>query len=134
MSWRVYQSVFSSDVFATTTSLRIPSTSCAYHSGNVSLSPTTTSTPYGSTEFSRSRAKSAVSVNPRRGAVGMLPNSGTSASNRMGAPLSHDDSRGSSSMTLPSFSVTVPNREESDSHTYISPRLAHTPHAEKLQR
>ena len=37
---------------------RMPSTSCAYQSGKVSLSPTVTSMPYGSTELSRSRAKS----------------------------------------------------------------------------
>ena len=35
----------SKDVFATTTSRRTPSTSCAYQSGKVSLSPTVTSTP-----------------------------------------------------------------------------------------
>src|SRR5215212_7690760 len=85
ISWRVYQSVFKSDVFATTTSLRIPSTSWAYQSGNVSLSPTVTSTPYGSTEFRRSCAKSAVSVWPARDAVLQLVKSGMSAMARSGA-------------------------------------------------
>src|SRR5207237_10774509 len=87
MSCRVYQSVFNSDVFATTTSLRTPSTSCAYQSGKVSLSPTTTSTPYGSTEFSRSCAKSAASVNPRLGAELQLVKRGTNASARTHDPL-----------------------------------------------
>jgi len=81
----VYQSVLSSDVLATTTSLRMPSTSCAYHSGKVSLSPTVTSTPYGSTELSRSRAKSIVSVWPARDAVDQLVKSGIKATARTGA-------------------------------------------------
>jgi hypothetical protein len=44
----VYQLVFRYDVTITVTSLRNPSTSCAYQSGNVSLI-----TPYGSTLISR---------------------------------------------------------------------------------
>src|SRR5687767_9441521 len=96
MSCRVYQSVLSREVFATTTSLRTPSTSCAYHNGKVSLSPTTTSTPYGSTEFNKSRAKSAVSVCPRRDAVLQLVNSGTSASANTGDAFSQELLRGSS--------------------------------------
>src|SRR6188768_1957968 len=79
MSWRRYQSVLSSDVFATITSLRMPSTSCAYHNGNVSLSPTVTRMPYGSTLLSRSRAKSVVSVWLAREACCQLPNNGTKA-------------------------------------------------------
>ena len=58
----MYQSVLSSEVQSTSTSFRIPSTSCAYQSGKVSLSPAVTSTPYGSTESSMSCAKSRVSV------------------------------------------------------------------------
>ena len=56
MSCRTYQSVLSSDVQSTRTSLRTPSTSCAYQSGKVSLSPAVMSMPYGSTELSRSCA------------------------------------------------------------------------------
>src|SRR5690242_15431867 len=84
MSWRAYQSVFNSDVFATTTSRRMPSTSCAYHNGKVSLSPTVTSTPYGSTELRRSTATSRVDLCVERGAVDQLPTSGTKASNTSG--------------------------------------------------
>src|SRR5687768_10572227 len=134
MSWRVYQSVLSSDVFATTTSLRTPSTSCAYQSGKVSLSPTTTSTPYGSTEFNRSRAKSPVSVCPLRDAVLQFVKSGIAATSRIGAPFNHDRFVGSSTSCVPSFTSSVPNIEEMDSHRYTRPRPAHTPHAEKLQR
>src|SRR5689334_12906754 len=134
MICRTYQSVFSSDVFATTTSLRMPSTSCAYHSGKVSLSPTTTSTPYGSTELSRSFAKSAVSVNPRRGADDRFPKKGTSASTSTGEPYSHERGFGSSTTSLPSFSRSVPNSAETDSQMKSSPSPAHTPHAEKLHR
>ena len=62
---RGYQSVFSSDVTATVTSRRTPSTSCAYQSGKVSLSPSVTSMPYGSTELSRSCAHSRVASRRR---------------------------------------------------------------------
>ena len=75
----MYQSVFISEVFATMTSLRIPSTSCAYQSGNVSLSPTVTSMPYGSTESSISFAKSRVSVCCAREAACQFAKSGTNA-------------------------------------------------------
>src|SRR3954463_10790554 len=59
--WRGYQSVLGNDRQATITSFLIPWTSWAYHSGKVSLSPAVTRIPYGSTEFRRSTAKSAVS-------------------------------------------------------------------------
>src|SRR5687767_1365715 len=134
MSCLVYQSVLSSDVFATTTSRRTPSTSCAYHSGKVSLSPTTTSTPYGSTEFRRSRAKSAVSVCPRRDAVLQLVNNGISASASRGDALSHDDFRGSSTSSPPSLTRSLPNSDATDSQRNTRPSPAQTPHAEKLQR
>src|SRR2546422_7286857 len=41
-SCRRYQSVLASDRFTTVTSWRMCSTSCAYHSGKVSLSPAVT--------------------------------------------------------------------------------------------
>src|SRR4051812_7753621 len=88
MSWRAYQSVLSNDVFAITTSRRIPSTSCAYQSGNVSLSPTVTSTPYGSTEFRRSAATFRVVICPARGADEKLPTNGTAASSATGEAIS----------------------------------------------
>src|SRR5437773_12277953 len=53
-SWRIYQSVFARDRFTTVTSWRTCSTSCAYHKGNVSLSPAVTSTPYGSFDLLQS--------------------------------------------------------------------------------
>src|SRR5437870_9853861 len=134
ISCRVYQSVLSNDVFAITTSLRTPSTSCAYQSGKVSLSPTTTSTPYGSTEFRRSCAKSAASVNPRRGAELMFVNSGTNASASTHDPLIHELLLGSSTVSCPSRTVSVPNSDDTDSQMYRSPNPAHTPQAEKLQR
>src|ERR1044071_6928279 len=88
MICRPYQSVFSSDVFAITTSRRMPSTSCAYHSGKVSLSPTVTNTPYGSTELRRSAAPLGVVVCPLRGADERLPMRGTTASNATGDAIS----------------------------------------------
>src|SRR5678816_4797423 len=84
MIWRVYQSVLSSDVLATTTSRRTPSTSCAYQSGKVSLSPTVTSTPYGSTELRRSAATSRVAWCLPRDATDQLLINGTAASNNVG--------------------------------------------------
>src|SRR6476646_2722130 len=86
--WRVYQSVLSSDRQATITSFLIPSTSWAYHSGNVSLSPAVTRIPYGSTEFRRSTAKSAVSVCPAREADFQFANNGITASASTGAEIS----------------------------------------------
>src|SRR5258708_92085 len=55
-NWCKYQLVVASDNTRTLTSRRTPSTSCAYHSGNVSLSPAVTTSAYGSTERSTSRA------------------------------------------------------------------------------
>src|SRR5258705_8639030 len=109
----------------------MPSPSCAYQSGNVSLSPTTTRTPYGSTEFSRSFAKSAVSVKPRLGAELQLVKSGMSASASTGDPLSHERFVGSSTDSCPSFTFSVPNNDDTDSQMYRSPSPAHTPQAEK---
>src|SRR3954468_11553514 len=134
MICRTYQSVLRSDVFATTTSLRMPSTSCAYQSGNVSLSPTVTSTPYGPTELSRSAAKSRVSVWPLRGALDQLVKSGTSASASSGDATFQPRAVGMTTSVLPTRSFTVPTIAAIDSHTNESPSAAHTPHAEKLQR
>jgi len=46
-SWRMYQSVLSRLRFTTRTSLRKFSTSCMYHSGNVSLSPFVNTNEFG---------------------------------------------------------------------------------------
>src|ERR1051325_2725486 len=108
MIWRTYQSVLRSDVLATTTSRRTPSTSCAYHSGKVSLSPTVTSTPYGSTEFKRSAAKSAVSRWPARAADPQLANNGTIASASTGELIFHALFDGSVIVSRPSLTVSVP--------------------------
>src|SRR5688572_2111537 len=134
MIWRVYQSVLSSDVFATTTSRRTPSTSWAYQSGKVSLSPTVMSTPYGSTELSRSRAKSAVSVWPARDAVDQLVNSGMSASASTGDAMASERRVGRSTASLAIVTLSRPRSDATDSHTATSPSAAHTPHAEKLHR
>src|SRR3954447_7530911 len=134
INWRVYQSVFSNDVFAMTTSRRTPSTSCAYHSGNVSLSPTVTRTPYGSTEFSRSAATLRVVRWCARDAELQLVNRGTIASSKAGDAFCHDRPVGSTMISRPSFRSRVPNAAASVSHTYARPIAAHTPHAEKLQR
>src|SRR6476620_10977822 len=134
MSWRVYQSVLRSDVLATTTSRRTPSTSCAYHSGNVSLSPTVTSTPYGSTELSRSRAKSAVSVWPARDAVDQLVKSGINARARIGDAIAMERCVGRSVVSRPTAMRSLQVSEATESHAATSPSAAHTPHAEKLQR
>src|SRR5262245_19780989 len=134
MSWRVYQSVLRSDVFATMTSRRIPSTSCAYQRGKVSLSPTVTSTPYGSTELSRSAAKSAVSRCPAREAQCQFAKSGTTAMSNTGDVVRQAFVVGTDSTSRPSFTVSVPTRDATDSQTYISPSAAQTPQAEKLQR
>jgi hypothetical protein len=68
MSWRTNQSVPRYDVTATITSCRIPSTSCAYQSGKVSLSPFVIRMAYGSTELRMSYAHSRVNVSPARDA------------------------------------------------------------------
>src|SRR5580698_10300449 len=82
---RTFQSVSSRHEQATTTSFRIPSTSCAYHSGNVSLSPSVIRIPYGSTELSKSAAQSRVNVWLAREAARWFAKKGTSASSRIGA-------------------------------------------------
>jgi hypothetical protein len=134
MSWRVYQSVFSSEVFATTTSRRTPSTSCAYQSGKVSLSPTVISTPYGSTELSRSRAKSAVSVWPAREAFDQFVNSGMSASASTGAAMTSERRAGRSITSRPTVIRSSPISAASESQMATRPSDAQTPQAEKLQR
>src|SRR6185437_1216110 len=134
MICRTYQSVLSSEVLATTTSRRMPSTSCAYQSGNVSLSPTVISTPYGSTEFSRSAAKSRVSRWPARDAQCQLANIGMIASARIGDAYAQLFRLGSANTSRPTRTLSVPNNAAIDSQTYSSPSAAQTPHAEKLQR
>src|SRR5438270_11839209 len=134
MSWRVYQSVLRREVQATMTSRRTPSTSCAYQSGKVSLSPTVTSTPYGSTEFSRSAAKSPVSRCPARDAQCQFANSGTTASRRTGELYRRLQSFGRVIVSRPTFTVSEPRRAAIDSHTYNRPNAAQTPHAEKLHK
>src|SRR5215470_12179467 len=134
MICRTYQSVLSSDVLATITSRRIPSTSCAYQSGKVSLSPTVTSTPYGSTELSRSAAKSRVSRCPARDAQCQLPNRGMSASASTGELRRQLFCDGMTIASRPTLTVSVPNSDATDSQTYSKPSAAQTPHAEKLQR
>src|SRR5689334_10083648 len=127
MICRAYQSVFSSDVFAITTSRRIPSTSCAYQSGKVSLSPTVTSTPYGSTEFSRSAATFRVVVCPARGAEEKLPTSGTAASSATGEAI--NQLRVGATEGAP-FAAGFAEATSSATtcQTYIRPSEAHTPH------
>src|SRR5215831_6296751 len=134
MICRTYQSVLSSDVLATITSRRTPSTSCAYQSGKVSLSPTVTSTPYGSTELSMSAAKSRVSRCPARDAQCQFPNSGISASASTGELSCQLFCVGITMASRPTLTVSVPSSEAIDSQTYNKPSAAHTPHAEKLQR
>src|SRR6185312_11225718 len=106
-----YQSVLSSDVLATITSLRMPSTSCAYQSGKVSLSPTVTRMPYGSTLLSRSCAKSRVSVCPARDAAVQFATNGTNATRSNGDTPSHPLRVGSVSYALPSFTPSLPTSE-----------------------
>src|SRR4051812_27358334 len=110
------------------------STSCAYQSGKVSLSPTVISTPYGSTELRRSAAKSRVSVCPLRGADDQFVNNGISASARIGDVKRHPRWVGITTSCLPSFMRTVPKNDASDSQMNTRPSAAQTPHAEKLQR
>src|SRR4029079_10487638 len=134
MSWRVYQSVLRSDVLATTTSLRMPSTSCAYQRGKVSLSPTVTSTPYGSTELRRSAAKSRVSRCPARDAQCQLAKRGISAKASTGELTRQLRDVGNDTLSRPTLTVSSPSSEATDSHTNKRPSAAHTPHAEKLHR
>ena len=88
MSCPAYHSVPSNAVVTTSTSLRTPSTSWAYHSGKRSLSPTVTRTPYGSTELRRSFATSRVATCSGRGATAWFAMSGMSAITSTGAVAS----------------------------------------------
>ena len=119
---RGYQSVFSSDVTATVTSRRTPSTSCAYHSGKVSLSPSVMRMPYGSTELSRSCAHSRVAVSPARDACRQLPTSGSTPSSNTGALVTHR--RASPTGTRSAMARQRP----------AIPSAAQTLHAEKLHK
>src|SRR5690606_25834879 len=74
-----YHGVFRYDQTITVTSCLIPSTSCRYHSGNVSLSPLVKRTPYGSTELSMLYAQSRAAYWPAREAYGQLRTRGRSA-------------------------------------------------------
>src|SRR5205823_4496433 len=131
---RVYQSVLSSDVQATITSRRIPSTSWAYQRGKVSLSPAVTRIPYGSTELSRSAAKSAVSVWPARDADFQLAKSGISASASTGVARSQLRRRGRTNVSVPIRALSEPNMAATVSQMKTRPSAAHTLHAEKLHR
>src|SRR4029077_9470521 len=134
MICRPYQSVLSNDVFAMTTSRRMPSTSCAYQSGNVSLSPTVTSTPYGSTGLSRSAASARVSVWRGRDAQCQFANSGTTASSNTGELKRQLSAFGIVTVSRPTLVVSEPNSDAIDSHTKSRPNAAHTPQAEKLHK
>src|ERR1700721_408078 len=81
---RTFQSVSSRHEQATTTSFRIPSTSCGYQSGNVALLSSVIRIPYGSTELSLSAAQSRVNVWLAREAARWFAKKGTSASSRVG--------------------------------------------------
>src|SRR5688572_32819944 len=107
-----YQSVFSSEVLAITTSRRMPSTSCAYQSGNVSLSPTVTRMPYGSTELSMSCAKSRVVVSPRRDADPQFPMSGMKARSSTGEAIAQLLRVGRVSVCFPTLTTCEPTMAE----------------------
>src|SRR5256885_14148556 len=130
MSCRTYQSVLSNDVQSTSTSLRTPSTSCAYQSGRVSLSPAVMRMPYGSTESRRSWANANVSVCPARDAAFQFMNNGTNANASIHELASHDVLRGISTTSRPTFTSSLPNIDATPSQMYTRPRAAHTPHAE----
>ena len=98
------------------------------------MSPTVIRTPYGSTELSRSLAKSAVSVWPAREAVVQLVNSGMTASASTGAASPNARFVGRSTVVRPTVTCSRPISSASDSHAATRPSAAHTPHAEKLQR
>src|SRR5258705_3145767 len=112
----MYQSVLSSEGTATVTSCRTPSTSCAYHSGNVSLSPPVIRMPYGSTELRTSRAHSRVAHSPARDAARKFPTSGSAPSRRTGAVVLHLGGE--------------PVRSARKRHIPTRPSAAHTLHAE----
>ena len=71
----------------TVTSRRIPSTSCRYQSGKVSLSPFVNSTAYGSTDCRMLYAQSRAALSSVRSARAKLKRKGTSATARIGAAL-----------------------------------------------
>src|SRR6185503_18285141 len=82
LSCRAYHSMPRYGVSVTVTSRRMPSTSCAYHSGKLSLSPFVMSTAFGSTELRTSAANLLVKDCPRRDAALQLAASGSNASPR----------------------------------------------------
>src|SRR6185437_10566529 len=102
---------------------------CAYQSGKVSLSPTVTSTPYGSTESSRSAAMSRVARCLARDADVQLQKSGTSAIASTGDARFQPRRDGARSRRA---SPDVADSATS-SHRCSNPTAAHTPQAEKLQ-
>src|SRR5215472_17604076 len=112
----------------------MPSTSCAYQRGKVSLSPTVTNTPYGSTESRRSLAKSRVSVWPAREAACQLTNRGMKASARTGDENSQAFLVGRSAVSRAEAGFSVPIAAEKVSHRNTNPSPTQTLHAEKLQR
>jgi len=103
---RAYHSIPRYGVRVTVTSGRTPSTSWAYHSGKLSLSPFVISTAFGSTELSRSDAHSRVNDCPRREAAFQFPSSGISAT---------------------AMTATARFR-----HTHTTPRAASSPHRENV--
>jgi len=130
----VYQSVLSSERHAMMTSRRIPSTSCAYQRGKVSLSPAVTRIPYGSTELRRSAAKSAVSVCPAREADSQFAKSGMIARASTGVASSQLRRRGRSRVSPRTRIFSDPISAATVSHTKTRPSAIHTLNAEKLQR
>src|SRR6185437_3878538 len=90
MICRTNQSVPRYVATATITSCRTPSTSCAYHNGNVSLSPLVTITEYGSSELSMATAQSRVNTSRVRGASLQFSNAGMNAIARTGHVMSHE--------------------------------------------
>src|SRR5882762_7686292 len=117
-SWLRYQSRLARERLTSVTSCRTPSTSCRYHTGNVSLSPYANSTPYGSTDCTRLNAKSRATVASgpwRRDAAVKFAANGASARNE---------------------ATAIPIRREAtfDNHctSTTSPNAAKTPHTLKL--
>ena len=95
------------------------STSCAYHSGKVSLSPAVTRMPYGSTDCSRSNAKSRARVSPLREAVRWFPQSGMSASSSTGVASSQRRPASGTRSAIPSLAHSM---------RVASPMPTQTPH------
>src|SRR4051812_7556708 len=109
----------------------MPSTSCAYHSGKVSLSPAVTRIPYGSTEFNKSTAKSAVSVWPAREADVQFAKSGTNAKTSTGAARTQLRRVGKARFSGPTCAGSDLITTAIVSHTNTNPSAAHTLQAEK---